>query len=52
VLRQFATYFRVVLLVDTHLDRIHGAWWDRIVPTDAKGAVARSPERYLKAIRR
>jgi hypothetical protein len=31
-------------------DRIHGAWWDRVVPTDAKAVVARSAERYLKAI--
>jgi glyoxylase-like metal-dependent hydrolase (beta-lactamase superfamily II) len=30
--------------------RIYGAWWDRIVPEDAKAAVARSMARYLKWI--
>ena len=27
-------------------DRIHGAWWRRVVRTDAKAAVRRSAERY------
>ena len=31
-------------------DRIYGGWWDSIVSTDAKAAVKRSAERYLKAI--
>jgi glyoxylase-like metal-dependent hydrolase (beta-lactamase superfamily II) len=31
-------------------DRIYGAWWDRVVPIDGKAAVARSAERYLRAI--
>jgi hypothetical protein len=31
-------------------ERIYGAWWDRIVAQDAKQAVARSAERYLRAI--
>ena len=31
-------------------DRIYGAWWDRIMPTDAKANVARSVERYLNWI--
>jgi hypothetical protein len=31
-------------------ERIYGAWWDRVVPTEAKVAVARSAERYIKAI--
>jgi hypothetical protein len=31
-------------------DRIHGAWWDRVVKEDAKTAVERSAERYIKAI--
>jgi hypothetical protein len=31
-------------------ERIYGAWWDRVVESDAKAAVARSTERYLKAI--
>ena len=28
-------------------DRIYGAWWDRMVPHDAKARVARSVERYV-----
>ena len=31
-------------------DRIHGGWWERLVTPDAKGAVRRSAERYLRAI--
>lgn len=31
-------------------DRLYGAWWDRIVPSDAKGAVQRSADRYIAAI--
>ncbi len=31
-------------------DRIYGGWWDLIVATDAKAAVKRSAERYIKAI--
>jgi hypothetical protein len=31
-------------------DRIHGAWWDRVVDTDAKAAVRRSAARYIRAI--
>ena len=31
-------------------DRIYGAWWDAIVPTDAKQRVRLSAERYIKAI--
>jgi glyoxylase-like metal-dependent hydrolase (beta-lactamase superfamily II) len=31
-------------------DRIYGGWWDSIVPTDAKGVVNRSADRYIKAI--
>ena len=40
----------VTALEPFDFDRIHGAWWDRIVPADAKAVVARSAERYLKAI--
>ena len=32
-------------------DRIYGGWWDSIVRTDAKAAVKRSAERYIRAIR-
>ena len=31
-------------------DRLYGAWWDKIVAADAKGAVRRSAERYIRAI--
>ncbi len=31
-------------------DRIYGAWWDRVVDHDAKGAVERSAARYIAAI--
>jgi len=31
-------------------DRIYGGWWDLIVRSDAKAAVKRSAERYIKAI--
>ena len=30
--------------------RIYGAWWDRVVPHDAKAVVARSVSRYLAAL--
>ncbi len=33
-------------------ERIYGAWWDRVVPQDGKGAVARSAARYIAAIER
>ncbi|HET7564818.1 MAG TPA: hypothetical protein VFJ96_07475 [Gemmatimonadaceae bacterium] len=32
-------------------DRIYGAWWGRNIPTDAKGAVRRSAERYAAALK-
>ena len=31
-------------------DRIHGAWFGRIIPADAKGIVRRSADRYIDAI--
>src|SRR4051794_176197 len=31
-------------------DRIVGAWWERVVPSDGKEIVRRSAERYLRAI--
>ena len=31
-------------------DRIYGGWWDLIIPDDARSAVQRSAERYIKAI--
>jgi glyoxylase-like metal-dependent hydrolase (beta-lactamase superfamily II) len=42
---------RIVAAVEPFaFDRIYGAWWQRIVATDAKAAVARSAERYIRAI--
>ena len=32
-------------------DRIYGAWWDRIVRSDAKAAVRRSADRYISKLR-
>jgi glyoxylase-like metal-dependent hydrolase (beta-lactamase superfamily II) len=31
-------------------DRIYGAWWNRVVAVDAKAVVARSVERYIRAL--
>jgi len=31
-------------------DVIYGAWWGKVVTQDAKGAVVRSAERYLRHI--
>jgi len=31
-------------------DRIYGAWWDRNVTEDAKGALRRSADRYVRAL--
>ena len=31
-------------------DRIYGAWWDRVVASEAKVAVARSAARYIAAL--
>jgi hypothetical protein len=31
-------------------DRIYGAWWGRVIPTNAKDVVARSAARYVAAI--
>ena len=31
-------------------DRIYGAWWDRVVPSRGKAAVAESGRRYLEAL--
>lgn len=32
-------------------ERIYGGWWDSVVTTDAKAAVSRSAERYIRHIR-
>ena len=31
-------------------DRLYGAWWGRVIPEDAKAAVRRSADRYLRAL--
>jgi glyoxylase-like metal-dependent hydrolase (beta-lactamase superfamily II) len=31
-------------------ERIYGAWWDRVVPSDGKQAVSRSAQRYIDVI--
>ena len=42
---------RILQMVEPlDFDRIYGGWWDLIVATDAKAAVKRSAERYIKAI--
>ena len=42
----------IVEAVEPYLfDRIYGGWWDSIVKSDAKDAVKRSAERYIRAIR-
>ena len=42
---------RIVAAVEPFaFDRIYGAWWDRVVATDAKAAVSRSAARYVAAI--
>jgi hypothetical protein len=46
-----ASVRRIVAAVEPFpYDRIHGAWWGRIIARDAKAAVARSAERYIAAI--
>ncbi len=43
---------RIVEAVEPYaFDRIYGGWWDSIVRIDAKAAVKRSAERYIRAIR-
>ncbi len=42
---------RIVAAVEPFaFDRIYGAWFDRVVQSDAKAAVQRSAARYLRAI--
>jgi hypothetical protein len=46
-----ATVRRIVAAVEPfEFDRIYGAWWGKIIATDAKAAVERSAERYVRAI--
>jgi glyoxylase-like metal-dependent hydrolase (beta-lactamase superfamily II) len=42
---------RIVQAVEPfEFDRIYGGWWDYLIASDAKAAVKRSAERYIKAI--
>lgn len=42
---------RIVSAVEPfEFERIYGAWWNKIVTTDAKAAVRRSAERYIRAL--
>jgi hypothetical protein len=42
---------RIVRAVEPFaFDRIYGGWFDRVIASDAKTAVARSAARYLQAI--
>lgn len=42
---------RIVAAVEPFaFDRLHGAWWERVVMADGKGAVRRSAERYIRAL--
>jgi hypothetical protein len=42
---------RVVQAVEPFAyDRVYGAWWDKVIDRDGRAAVARSAERYLRAI--
>ncbi|HEU5330103.1 MAG TPA: hypothetical protein VFU78_18585 [Thermomicrobiales bacterium] len=42
---------RIAAAVEPYsFDRIYGAWWDRVVASDAKAAVSRSADRYIAAL--
>jgi hypothetical protein len=46
-----ATVRRIVAALEPYpFERLYGAWFERIVAADAKAAVARSAERYLRAL--
>lgn len=42
---------RIVAAVESYpYDRIYGAWWDRVVPANARHAVQASADRYIAAL--
>jgi hypothetical protein len=44
---------RIRGIVETlRFDRVYGAWWDAVVPGDARAKVLRSADRYLRALER
>ncbi len=45
------TVLRMVEKLEPYeFDRVYGAWWDRVMTEDGKGAVRRSAERYASAL--
>lgn len=45
------TIRRIVSAVEPfEFERIYGAWWNKVVATDAKAAVRRSADRYIRAL--
>lgn len=45
------TVRRIAAAVEPYqFERIYGAWWERVVQSDAKAAVARSARRYIGAL--
>jgi hypothetical protein len=47
-----ATVERIAAAVAPYpFDRIYGAWWPRVIPSDAHAAVVRSAKRYVRALR-
>ncbi len=46
-----STVRRIVDAVEPfEFDRIYGAWWGKVVGVDAKSALKRSADRYIRAI--
>lgn len=46
-----STIYQIIEAVEPfEFDRIYGAWWGKTVFSDAKAAVKRSAERYIRAI--
>ena len=46
-----ATVRRMVEQLEPYeFERVYGAWWDKVVAGDGKGAVRRSAERYVRAL--
>lgn len=42
---------RIVAAIESFdFDRIYGAWWGKVVASDARAAVNRSANRYIRAI--
>lgn len=46
-----STVRRIVVAVDSFdFDRVYGAWWGKVVYNDAKAAVERSADRFIRAL--